>query len=215
MNRLKLSLLLKKPLPYKRYPYNIVYIIIFINILCFIASSFAPSLFQWLAINPYFFLQGRFWSIVTYMFMHANLSHLFFNMLGLFFFGIVVERLWGSNEFILLYGTIGVLSGIVSLLVYIGTGNFQVFLLGASGAIYGVLLIFACMFPHERIYVFGIFPIPAKILMIIFIGIQLLSFVSGRSNGVAYFTHLSGIGIAWIYLLVRHNINPYHRLFGR
>lgn len=203
------------PLPYRTYKYSVVLAIIIINVVLFVFSRFLPTLWGYLAMNPMRFLSGQYWTVVTYMFSHASFSHLFFNMLGLYFFGTIVERLWGSNEFLLLYGVIGILAGVFSLLVYLITKNYYVYLIGASGAVYGVLLIFACMFPYQRIYVFGIFPVTAKVLMLIFIGIQMLSIVTGSQSGIAYFTHLSGIGVAWLYLYIRHHINPYHRLFGK
>lgn len=210
-----ISQILSTPLSYRTYRYKITHIIIAINIIIFIFSQFIRGTHGLLAMNPILFLQGRYWTVVTYMFDHASFSHLFFNMLGLFFFGSVVERIWGSNEFILIYGVIGMLAGIFSLIVYLMIGYNNAFLLGASGVVYGILLIFACMFPYQRIYVFGIFPITAKVLMLVFIGIQLISVTTQRGGGVAYFTHISGIAIAWIYLLVRQNINPYRKLLGK
>lgn len=206
---------LTRPLSYRSYRYKVNHVIIAINVVVFIFTQLQDNLHFILAMNPTLVMSGRVWTIITYMFDHASFSHLFFNMLGLFFFGSVVEHLWGSNEYILLYGVIGGLAGVCSFIIYMVTNQYTVFLLGASGVVYGILLIFACMFPYQRVYVFGIFPITAKVLMLIFIGIQLLSVVSQRGGGVAYFTHLSGIAIAWLYLYIRHRINPYHKLFNR
>lgn len=217
MNYLRgLGAWISKPLNYRTYRYSITMTIIVINIIIFIITTTLPQVHALLVMNPYRVIYGyHYWTFITYMFDHASLSHLFFNMLALFFFGTVVERTWGSNEFMLIYGLLGTLSGIFSLLVYLLIGNVNIVLLGASGAIYGIMLIYACLYPHQVIYVFGVFPLKAKILMLIFIGIELFSSITGPDTNIAHNTHLSGIGVAWLYLYFRQHINPYHRLLEK
>ena len=211
----KLSHIITRPFRYTHYRYSVVYVLIAINIAVFVLISLFPTLLSWVAMNPNLVLQGRIWTLVTYMFHHGGISHLFFNMLGLYFFGHIIERLWGSDEFLCFYGVVGTLSGVCSFIVYVLTGATFIWLIGASGAIYGILLVFASMFPERQIYVFGIFPLKAKLLIIIFIGIQIFSIITSNQSGIAYFTHLSGIAVAWVYLYIRHKINPYKRLFSR
>lgn len=207
---------LLQPLPYRLHSRSAVQILLLINISIFVVLQLFPSLIQFLAINPVFFIKKYFfWSPLTYMFTHLGFTHILFNMLGLYFFGIILEKQWGSDEFLLFYLSVGVISGILSLGVYLVTGSSNIFLFGASGAVYGILLAFATLFPHVKMYVFGIFPITAKVLILIYIGMQLLSLGSGINSGVAYLTHTFGLGIAWIYLLFRHKIDPYKRLFSR
>lgn len=207
---------IRKPLNYRTYRYSITMMFIVINIMSFIITTALPQLHGYLVMNPYRVIYGHYyWTLITYMFDHAGLSHLFFNMLALYFFGSVVERTWGSNEFILIYMLVGILAGVFSLLVYMLVGNLNVLLLGASGAMYGIMLIYACLYPHQVIYVFGVFPVRAKILMLIFIGIEVFSSISGPRSNIAHNTHLSGIGVAWSYLYYRQNINPYRRLLEK
>jgi membrane associated rhomboid family serine protease len=142
------------------------------------------------------------------MFVHGGLTHILFNMLGLFFFGTQVEQRMGSYEFLLFYMFTGVLAGLFSLGFYAATGNYMVFLVGASGAVFGVLLAFATFFPEAMIYVFGIIPIRAPILVLGYTAIELFSQFSGAGGNVAHFTHLAGFAFAYLYFLLRLRVNP-------
>jgi membrane associated rhomboid family serine protease len=149
----------------------------------------------------------QFWQLLTYMFVHANFSHIFFNMLGLFFFGLQLERRIGSTEFLIFYLVSGIGAGLISLLIFWLTGAPTV-LLGASGAVFAVLLGFATYFPTAMIYVFGIIPIRAPILVLIYTAIELFSQFFGARSGVAHLTHLAGFAVAYLYLVARLGINP-------
>ncbi len=208
---------IRTPLPYRSRRRSMVQVLLIINIVVFIGTQLFPVSINFLAIQPFLFLRNFFvWTPITYMFIHADFGHILFNMLGLYFFGTIIERQWGSDEFLVLYLSTGILSGILSLLVFYATGTMNVFLLGASGAIYGVLLVFATLYPNAQLYVFGLFPVRAKILIVIYIGMQLLLLTGqGSRSNVAYLTHLFGIAVAWVYLLVRHRIDPYRKIFSR
>ncbi len=159
--------------------------------------------------NPRLVTEANYWwQPFTYMFAHAGASHLFFNMLGLFFFGTQVERRWGSNEFLLYYLLTGLLAGLFSLAFYILTGNMMVFLLGASGAVFAVLLAFATLFPTAMIYLFGIIPIRAPILVLGYTAIELFSQMRGANSGVAHLTHLAGFLFGFLYFTLRLETNP-------
>jgi membrane associated rhomboid family serine protease len=166
------------------------------------------KLLETFAMVPYLVRMGRVWQLVTYMFLHWDLGHLFFNMLGLFFFGVQVERHMGSKEFLLFYLLCGFIAGLFSFGAYMFSGAYGIVLLGASGAIYAVLLAFAVFFPRADIYVFGIIPVRAPILVLIYAGIEIFNQVAGRRGGVAHLTHLAGFGAAYLYLLIRFRINP-------
>ncbi len=208
---------IRTPLPYRSRRRSTVQVLLIINIVVFIGTQLFPVSINFLAVQPFLFLRNFFvWTPITYMFIHADFGHILFNMLGLYFFGTIIERQWGSDEFLVLYLSTGILSGILSLLVFYATGTMNVFLLGASGAIYGVLLVFATLYPNAQLYVFGLFPVKAKILIVIYIGMQLLLLTGqGSRSNVAYLTHLFGIAVAWVYLLVRHRIDPYRQIFSR
>jgi membrane associated rhomboid family serine protease len=141
------------------------------------------------------------------MFVHSGISHIAFNMLALFFFGQSVERQMGSREFLLFYLLMGTLAGIFSFIVYFFTGS-NVILLGASGAIYAVLFAYAAYFPDSRIYIFGILPIKATTLVILYTAIELFSQFGNFRSNVGHLTHLAGFAFAFLYFIIRLGINP-------
>ncbi|MFY8000832.1 MAG: rhomboid family intramembrane serine protease [Candidatus Kapaibacteriota bacterium] len=142
------------------------------------------------------------WQLISYQFMHGGLWHLFFNMLALWMFGSELESIWGSRRFLLFYLLAGIGAGLAQIGVsslFPGYGGPTV---GASGAIQGVMIAFGFMFPDRPILMFPIFfPIPAKIFVLIWIGIDLISGLMG-SDGVAHFAHLGGALTG--YLLLRY-----------
>lgn len=219
---------IRRPLPHREG--NVALILICINIVLFFArgltTPFSVTLASgqtvWLnvsnllSMHPVLTVQEGFvFQPFSYMFMHADFRHLFFNMLGLFFFGTQVERTIGSNEFLLFYLTTGFLAGVFSLAMYWLTGALAIQLLGASGAVFAVLLAFATYYPDARIFIFGILPIRAAVLVGLYTVIELWSQISGSRTGVAHLTHLAGFGFAFLYLQVRMGINPARRLLGR
>lgn|SRR5574344_35457 len=195
--------------PFRYAYYNATLIIIAINTGFFLFFNLFPQLKVYLCLNVvYVFKYHFFWQPFTYMFIHENFTHLLCNMLGLFFFGIATERAIGSKEFTLMYLLCGTLSGIISLFIYYFTGMYMVFLLGASGAVYSMLLAYAVLFPRSRIFIWGIIPLPAPVLVILYALIEAGSQFLGGANGVAHLTHLAGFAVAWIYFQVRMGINP-------
>jgi membrane associated rhomboid family serine protease len=190
------------------------FIIIGINLFVFFLTSMSGQIVNYIAMNPILtVMEGFWWQPVTYMFAHSGISHLLFNMLGLFFFGTQVERELGSWEFLLFYLVTGALAGFFSLGVYWFTGSYYVFLLGASGAVFAVLLAFATFYPNAEIYIFGILPVRAAVMVIGYTAIELFSQMSSRGGNVAHLTHLAGFGVAYLYFLVRHRINPWKEFF--
>ncbi|MBB5218771.1 MULTISPECIES: rhomboid family intramembrane serine protease [Treponema] len=150
-----------------------------------------------------------YWQPFTYMFVHANITHLVFNMIGLLCFGYAVEKAIGSREFLLFYIFCGTLDGIISIIVYANTGLQYVWLMGASGAIYAVLFAYAVIFPRNRIFIWGIIPVPAPLLVLGYAVIEFLSQFNFRAgDNVAHLTHLVGFILAWLYLLVRMGVHP-------
>lgn len=148
------------------------------------------------------FIAGWVWNPLTYMFVHGGLQHLFFNMLLLFFFGPDVERLLGTRQFLkfyLLCGFVGVLLNLLSAYLF-GT---HVLVVGASGAIMGVVVAFAIVDPDRQIFLFPLpFPITARAMVIIFIVIDLLTFASG-GRGTSVATHLGGMAVSFAYMKYR------------
>lgn len=201
--------------PFRYQFYNATLVLIAVNVGVYLLTRVSPSFLVNLAMVPALVMQGRVWLFFTYMFAHGSVSHLFFNMLGLFFFGTHVERELGSSEFLLFYMLTGLLAGAFSFAVYAATGAWITFLIGASGAIYAVLLAFAALFPGSTIYVWGILPVRAPVLVLAYTGIELASQIFSFRSGVAHLTHLAGFGFAYLYLLIRLDINPIRRFFPR
>lgn len=193
-----------------RYEYwNAALILIGINLLVFLLTYIDPVFELLLAMNPGHVLQDRmYWQLFTYQFVHGSVMHILSNMLGLLFFGMAVERRMGSKEFLLLYLLSGTLCGVFSLALYVLTGTWYVFLMGASGAIFAILLAYAVLYPDSVVYIWGIIPIPAPILVLGYAGLEVFYMIAGMNEGVAHSTHLIGFAVAWVYFLVRFGINP-------
>lgn len=135
------------------------------------------------------------WQLVTYMFLHADLSHIFFNLFALWIFGQAIENLWGTKRFIIYY----LLTGIGAALIHMTVGGYFTYTIGASGAVFGILLAFGMMFPDRYIILlFPPIPIKAKYFVAIYGGIELFSGLSRADSGVAHFAHLGGLIVGFI-----------------
>jgi membrane associated rhomboid family serine protease len=139
------------------------------------------------------------WQLVTYIFLHSTsgIGHILFNMLSLWMFGSDLERAWGTRRFLRYFFICGIGAGICTVVVEALLGRHSV-TIGASGAIYGILLAYGLTWPDRIIY-FIIFPIPAKWFVLIFGGIAFYNSL-GPSRGVAEFAHLGGMLIGFLYL---------------
>jgi membrane associated rhomboid family serine protease len=206
---------IQRPFPYRQY--HAAFILIAINVGVFLITLIAPRATLYLAMNPVLVIRGNYWwQLVTYMFAHAGQWHILFNMLALFFFGTQLERTLGSTEFLVYYLFSGLVAGVVSLIVYWMTGAYQVSLLGASGAVFAVLLAFASFYPDSRIFIFGIIPVKAYILVIAYTAIEIYSQIASRGgSNVAHLTHLAGFAAGYLYLFVRLRVNPVRVFFSR
>ncbi len=201
--------------PFRYANWNAVLWIIAVNVLVFALEYMFPVLSYFVILSPRAVLSGAVWQLVTYMFSHANLSHLFVNMLGLLIFGTRVERELGSKEFLLYYLLTGFAAGLFSFAAYIATGSLSVYLLGASGAVFAVELAFATLFPQAQIFIWGILPLRAPVMVLGFTAIEIFSQIFSFRSSVAHLTHLAGFGFGWLYFLARFGVNPYRRFFPR
>ena len=202
--------------PFRDNSYNnIVFVLIGLNVLVYLAVRLLWGqipLFPLLAMNPALVLaRGWVWQFFTYMFVHDlnNITHLLFNMLALFIFGRQVEQRIGSREFLLFYIVTGMLAGIFSFFAYLFTGNLWISLVGASGAIFAVQLAFAVFFPHAIIYIWGILPLRAPLMVLGFTGLQVVFMITGSGGNVAHVTHLAGFAFGWLYFLARFGVDPW------
>jgi len=209
--------------PFKYRNDGAVYWLIGINVLIFLAMRYFGRdvlifLYEIMPMRPYLVVHnGWVWTFVTYMFVHdfRGLSHILFNMLGLYIFGSYVEKQMGSREFLLYYFVTGAFAGVLSFAVYYLTGNYMAALMGASGAIFAVELAFAVFFPNAVIYVWGILPLRAPVMVLAFTALELFFSLTGLRANVAHLTHLAGFGFGWLYFLVRFGVSPWRRLTGR
>jgi membrane associated rhomboid family serine protease len=177
--------------------------LIALNVVAFLAGLFVP-LVRVLGLLPAAVIHGAVWQLVTYMFLHAGPMHLLFNMLTLWMFGVELERMWGTVYFTKFYFLTGVCAGLTQLLLGIlplpfANQFYGVVTIGASGAIYGILMAYALYFPNRPILMFGIFPLPARIFVTIMGALSLLFATSG-GGGVAHTAHLGGMVAAYVYL---------------
>lgn len=157
----------------------------------------------------------RPWSPLTYMFVHGSFMHVLFNMLAVFFFGPPLERAMGGRAFLRYYLICGVGAALTSILLIqlIGTPT----VIGASGAVFGVMLAFAWRWPDAPIYVWGILPVKAKYMVgILGLGALWATMQAGRVGGVAHWAHLGGLMTGLVYLKYGNTIAArWHRLRGR
>ena len=168
--------------------------LLLINVAAFCIDYFVgPWFTQLLALWP--IDSGRFlpWQVASYSFLHGSMTHLFFNMLGLWMFGAELEQLWGPKRFMQFYAASVLTAAFAQLLVASLTGA-QYPTVGASGGLFGLLLAFGMMFPNRTIIpLFPPIPMKAKVFVAVYGGLELLFGVTGSMQGVAHFAHLGGM----------------------
>jgi len=141
--------------------------------------------------------QYYLWQLVTYMFLHGGFFHILFNMFGLYMFGSELEATWGTRQFTKFYFLCGIGAAIASVIV---SPHSPVPIIGASGAIFGLLMAYGVLFPDRLIYLYMIIPVKAKWFVVIFGTITFLSALSVNNTGVAYVAHLGGMIVGFLYL---------------
>jgi membrane associated rhomboid family serine protease len=179
------------------FPPTTKYLLIACVAIFCIGTLVPPGWFAWLALWPV--ASGNFlpWQVITYALLHGDTAHLFFNMLGLWMFGAELETLWGRKRF-LHYIVACVLSAAAAQLLVTALMGSRAPTVGASGAIYGLLLAYAILFPNRIIYYF-IFPIPVRIYVLL-AGLLVLYESARGGGGVAHFAHLGGLIFGYLYL---------------
>jgi membrane associated rhomboid family serine protease len=145
--------------------------------------------------------RGWFWQFFTYMFLHGSPVHLFFNMYALLLFGRPLEEKWGWKRFLVFYMVTGVGAGIVTFFWNLFKAPF-VPTIGASGAIFGVMLAFGLEFPDIVLLLFFVVPLRARYAVFIYGGIELIMLLTGTMQRVGHFTHLAGLFFGYLYYLI-------------
>jgi len=179
--------------------------IIIACVVVYFAQVFLPRFtVEWFSLIPgRVIFRGQVWRLFSYLFLHGNFTHLFFNMLGLFFFGPVLERTLGYRRFWTLYLLSGVGAGAVATGFYFAFHDADAHIIGASGAIFGILAAYGLLYPNTTVYMNFILPIKAKWLVIIYGALELLStiqYAAGARSGIASIAHVSGIIFALFYI---------------
>lgn len=172
--------------------------------------------FQMLGLSPVAVLRhGALWQLVTYMFLHdpVGFFHILFNMLTLWMFGADLERDWGTKPFLQYYFLCGVGAGLCDVAANALAGSWFTRTIGASGAIYGLLLAYGVMYPNRTVLFNFLFPMPAKYFVLILGVIAFLSSMSVSGSGISHVAHLGGMVFGYLYLK-RRGLNPAN-LFGR
>jgi membrane associated rhomboid family serine protease len=181
--------------------------LIWTNVIVFLIEWIFPlESVRFFALTPSaVFSSGWLWQVVTYMFLHADPVHLLLNMLTLWMFGVELERMWGTQAFLRYYFLCGIGAGISTLVVSLLPFEFanSVYLrstVGASGGIYGLLLAYGIIFRDRPIYMWFLFPVPARWFVIITGALVLWSSVTDPTGGTAHMAHLGGMLFGYVYL---------------
>ena len=176
--------------------------LIIANVVMFLATLAYGDIVLYLGLSPEIIVERLWvWQLVTYLFLHGGPAHILFNMLGIWMFGVELERLWGTRQFLKYYAITGVGAGLTVLAVGILLGSqsvtYKAITIGASGALYGLLVAFAFYYPDRPLLMFFLFPIPAKYFVMI---VGAMAFLSTPNQGVSETAHLGGLAIGYLYL---------------
>ena len=196
---------------------DVVRKLLIINIIVFVVGTYIlpPSIAdQWLAV--YYPMSERFQPVqlITYMFMHGGFTHLFFNMFGLYMFGPPIEYQWGPKRFLLYY----LVAGFGALVLHFGVEYYEINfmnyppeigdipMVGASGAIFGLLAAFGMLYPNNIIQLlFPPIPMKAKYFVLLYAGLELYLGISGRQAGIAHFAHIGGALFGFLLIMYWRN----------
>lgn len=197
-----------------------VRVIIIINVAVFLVQIIAQvagirAIFVTFALIPWRVTNElTLWQFATYMFLHGGVFHILFNMLTLYMFGNELERYWGAPRFLRYYLITGIGAGVCSWIV---APDSSIAIVGASGAIYGILLAYGLLYPNRIIYLNLLLPIKVKWMVLIMGAVAFLSSVTGGEPGVAHIAHLGGMLVGYVMLRGRDWLGRYvtHRELQR
>jgi len=168
----------------------------------------------WFALNPVGdAFNFQIWQLITYQFMHGSFSHILFNMFALWMFGMEVENIWGSKKFLLYYLICGITAGLAQLFIA-PLFSVPAVTIGASGAVFGVMIAFAMLFPDRYIFLYFLIPIKAKYL-IGFLFILEIFWIGDAGSNVAHLAHLGGALAGFLFIMFDKNIDvPLKRMWN-
>lgn len=197
--------------------------LLFINGLFFLATAFLfrdrvylpgaeeEGLMGFFGLWPIGSENFRPYQIFTHMFTHAGFGHIFFNMFSLWMFGRILENVWGSKKFLLFYLLCGIGAAAAHLIVQYLTGGYS-FAVGASGAVMGVMVAFAYLFPNTELYLYMAIPVKAKWVIIAYVALDLFGGLGATDSGIAHWAHLGGAatGFLLVYFWNRTNKKTFY-----
>ena len=188
--------------------------LLIINVFTFIIIEMSGQrnlLFQIFGLVPRTVIyEYKIWQTFTYLFVHGGLLHILFNMFVLWMFGKDLEIEWGKNNFLLFYFICGIGSGVMTVLINM---NSFIPIVGASGAIYGLLVAYGYTYPNRIIYLYGLFPLRVKYLVVSLGIIAFFASLSTSSSNISHITHLSGMLIGISYIVLTYNWKTIHLLY--
>jgi membrane associated rhomboid family serine protease len=176
--------------------------LIIANVAMFLATLIYEPIIDYLGLTPRLVVEHFWiWQLATYLFLHGGAIHILFNMLGIWMFGVELERLWGTRQFVKYYAITGIGAGLtvlaVGLVLGVNSVTYRIPTIGASGALYGLLVAFAVYYPDRPLLMFFLFPIPAKYFVMI---VGAMAFLSAPQSRVSEAAHLGGLVIGYLYL---------------
>ena len=186
--------------------------LLIINAAIFIPCELFPNVklyvYSLFAVRPIAITEGLFiWQPFTYMFLHGGWLHIFFNMMMLWMFGSQLEEVWGSKEFLKFYLFTGTVAGIIIFVWNLTVAGPHSITLGASGAVFGVMLAYAVYWPDRELLFMMFFPLKTKYVVLLYAGVSFFSMVSGSGSGISHVGHLGGFIAGFVYLRYIRNIN--------
>jgi len=175
----------------------------------FVIQNLVVGFTEQFALTPAKALRGEVWQFVTYMFLHGDEIHIFLNLFVLFIFGITVEKVLGARKYLTLFFLAGIGSSVIFLVITFALSspadlliNMQIPMLGASGAVFGIMAVYGFLYPRNWIIMFPGIPMPAIAAVFVFAGLEIFYGLTGSQPGIANWGHLGGILVGIIFILV-------------
>lgn len=180
--------------PQYRFTESLTFYIIVINVVFFVIQVAFPPFTDTLVLLPSLAISGHYYQFISYMFLHGSLMHIALNMFVLAIFGFPLEQTIGRKRFVTVYLISGIGSAVFYILIMMSMmGAYDISLLGASGAVFGILAAYAFKYPRQWVYLFGLFPLPAAVLIVFLLIEEMFLGVLGLQPGIANFGHVGGI----------------------
>lgn len=187
--------------------------LLIVNVGIYLVQLFTQRIMVgWFGLIPALVIQNfELWRLVTYMFLHGGMFHVLINMFILWMFGVTIEQTWGTKRFLFYYFMTGIAGGIFTTIFQPSS---MVPTIGASGAIYGLLVAYAVMFPNQTMYIYFLIPMKVKYAVILFVGLEFFGSLGSTPDGIGHLAHLGGAVVGFIYLKLDWRLRTWGRKFS-